>query len=219
MFIKLQDVNKSYGKSPNEVKVLKNINLALNQGEMTAIMGKSGCGKSTLINVLGGLTQISSGKYFFCDKEISFSKKNDLSKFRFENIGYIVQNFALINNKTAYQNIELPLLSTNIKESKKLIYHYAEMLGIRDKLNRFPYELSGGECQRVAIARALINNPKVILADEPTGSLDSTNEQIILDILSKIANNGTTVLIVTHDDSVAEHCNRIIHMKDGEVVL
>lgn len=218
MFIELKNISKSYGKRPNEVEVLKSLNLNINKGEMTAIMGKSGCGKSTLINILGGLTDISEGEYCFEGQKLNFCDKKRLSEFRFNNVSYIVQNFALINSKTAYQNIELPLIVKGEKDdSDTLIKKYAEALGLSDKLERFPYELSGGECQRVAIARALVNSPKLILADEPTGSLDSENETVILDILTSIAKTGTTVVIVTHDLSVASRCHRIINMKDGKI--
>lgn len=213
--IKLNKICKNYGSGSGSVKALNNITLEIKSGEMVAIMGKSGCGKSTLINILGGLTAPTSGEYYYNEKKVEYNSPGWLSKFRKNNIGYIVQNYALINNKTAKENIELPILhlSKNIRISK--IEQMAKTLNISDKLNRYPFELSGGECQRVAIARSLINEPKVILADEPTGSLDTQNENVIISILKKISQTGTTVILVTHDSTVADRCDRIIYLKDG----
>ncbi len=216
--IKLSNISKIYRKDSSPVIALDNVSISIEKGEMVAIMGKSGCGKSTLINIMGGLSEMSKGEYYFEGEKVDFSHKNKLSKLRYENIGFIVQNFALINSKTAYDNIALPLSNMKSDKKRKIVEHYADKVGIRRKLSHFPYELSGGECQRVAIARALINKPKLILADEPTGSLDSANEKIVMDILKKISNNGTTVVIVTHDNSVSASCGRIIRMKDGRII-
>lgn len=213
--IKLNKVYKKYGTGSGSVAALSNISLEIEKGSMVAIIGKSGCGKSTLINILGGLTAPTQGQYLYDGEIVEYISPNLLSKFRRNNIGFIVQNFALINNKTARENIELPILNlkTSIKNEK--VKNIAQKLDIANKLDRYPFELSGGECQRVAIARALVNEPKVILADEPTGSLDTQNEEIIISILREIADNGTTVVVVTHDMNVANRCDKIISLKDG----
>lgn len=216
--IKLINIGKKYGSGNATVRALKNINLDVEKGEMIAIMGKSGCGKSTLINILGGLTEPVEGEYYYNGELVHCDSPNWMSKFRQQHISYIVQNYALINNKTAKENIELPILNKPKKEREKQIKNIAQMLEIGDKLHRYPFEMSGGECQRVAIARALINNPDIILADEPTGSLDTQNENIIISILKEISHKGTTVIIVTHDANVANKCDRTIYLKDGEII-
>ncbi len=217
--IELQNITKKYQMGRNAVSVLNDINLTIKKGEMVSIMGKSGCGKSTLINIIGALTNMTSGRYFYNENEIIYKNRRKLAEFRFKEIGYIVQNFALINTKTAYENIEVPLYKQKSEEVHKIIKKYSDLLSISDKLDHYPYELSGGECQRVAIARALVKNPKMLLADEPTGSLDSHNEKIIINYLRSIADQGTTVIIVTHDSAVANVSDRIINMKDGKILI
>lgn len=217
--IELQNITKKYQMGRNGISVLNDINLTIKKGEMVSIMGKSGCGKSTLINIIGALTNMTSGRYFYNENEIIYKNRRKLAEFRFKEIGYIVQNFALINTKTAYENIEVPLYKQKNEEVHKIIKKYSDLLSISDKLDHYPYELSGGECQRVAIARALVKNPKMLLADEPTGSLDSHNEKIIINYLRSIADQGTTVIIVTHDSAVANVSDRIINMKDGKILI
>ncbi|MBP8017044.1 ABC transporter ATP-binding protein [Candidatus Gracilibacteria bacterium] len=217
--IELQNITKKYQMGRNSISVLNDINLTIKKGEMVSIMGKSGCGKSTLINIIGALTNMTSGRYFYNENEIIYKNRRKLAEFRFKEIGYIVQNFALINTKTAYENIEVPLYKQKSEEVHKIIKKYSDLLSISDKLDHYPYELSGGECQRVAIARALVKNPKMLLADEPTGSLDSHNEKIIINYLRSIADQGTTVIIVTHDSAVANVSDRIINMKDGKILI
>lgn len=217
--IELQNITKKYQMGRNSISVLNDINLTIKKGEMVSIMGKSGCGKSTLINIIGALTNMTSGRYFYNENEIIYKNRRKLAEFRFKEIGYIVQNFALINTKTAYENIEVPLYKQKSEEVHKIIKKYSDLLSISDKLDHYPYELSGGECQRVAIARALVKNPKMLLADEPTGSLDSHNEKIIINYLRSIAEQGTTVIIVTHDSAVANVSDRIINMKDGKILI
>lgn len=216
MLIELQDISKYYGSGQNCVKALDHINISFREYEMTAVIGKSGCGKSTLINILAGLATPTSGRYYFNGNLIDFSKQNQLSKFRYENIGIIVQNFALINNMTAYQNIALPVRKRFVK--RKLvdsIEAIANRLGIYEKLDSFPYQLSGGECQRVAIARALICEPKLILADEPTGALDADNAGNVISILKDITE--ATVIIATHDMEIAAQCQRTITLSYGKI--
>lgn len=216
MFIELQDISKYYGCEENCVKALDHLSLSFKENETTAIIGKSGCGKSTLINILAGLTIPTSGKYYFNGNLIDFSKRNQLSKFRYENIGIVVQNFALIHNMTAYENIALPVRK-RLSKGKLVdsIETIADKLGISEKLDNFPYELSGGECQRVAIARALICKPKLILADEPTGALDIDNARNVLRILNSITE--ATVIIVTHDMEIAAQCERTVTLSYGHI--
>lgn len=210
--IKLRNISKIYGKK-NKTTALNGINLDINSGGMTAIMGRSGCGKSTLINVIGGLTLSSSGEYYFENKLLK-NTNGMMSKFRNKNIGFIVQNYALINNRTSFENIEIALTKNN----KEAIYNISRKLDIEHVLHKFPNEMSGGECQRTAIARAIINKPKLILADEPTGALDTKNGINVMKIMRNIVDMGTTVIIVTHDKQIADMCDRIIYMEDGRIV-
>lgn len=210
--IQLKNISKIYGKKHKTI-ALKEINLHIERGKMTAVMGRSGCGKSTLINIIGGLTLSTTGEYYFENKLLKNTNKA-MCDFRNKNIGFIVQNYALINNKTAFENIAIALNTPN----EKKVMEIAKELGITNILNKLPSEMSGGECQRTAIARAIINSPKLILADEPTGALDSENGKIVMDILRNIVNNDTTAIIVTHDLQVANLCDTIIHMNDGTIV-
>lgn len=215
--IYLENISKTYGsKRGYKTDALKDITVEFERGMMHAIIGKSGCGKSTLLNILGGLTRPDSGEYYFDGKKLN-TNMQAMSVFRRKHIGFIVQNFALINNRSCYDNIRLAI-NDNTKDEEKRIKRISKRLGIHDKLDMFPFEMSGGECQRTAIARALISAPDIILADEPTGSLDSNNSMNIISILREIVNDGTTVILVTHDMSVANKCDRIIEMSDGRLV-
>lgn len=216
MIISLKNITKRY-RYPLDTLALNNINIDFNKGELTAIMGKSGCGKSTLLNILGGLTIMDEGEYYYNNILLNFHNQKNIATFRRDNVGIIVQNFALINNRTAYENISLALSNKNIRQGKKLIQNTSQLLGMEKKLSLYPSQLSGGECQRIAIIRAIINNPNIILADEPTGALDSYNGQLVLDILNKLSKNGTTVIIVTHDKTIANQCEKVIMMKDGKI--
>ena len=208
----LENIVKTYG-TKNKFEALKNININIKSGEMTAVMGRSGCGKSTLINILGGLTLYTSGKYLF-ENNLLKNSNNFMCNFRRNNIGFIVQNYALINNRTAFENIAVALDHPD----KKKIMNIAQELGISDILDKFPSEMSGGECQRTAIARAVINNPKLILADEPTGALDTENGITVMEIIRSLVDKGTTAIIVTHDNQIANTGDKIIHMKDGMII-
>lgn len=215
--IYLENISKTYGsKRGYKTDALKDITVEFERGMMHAIIGKSGCGKSTLLNILGGLTRPDSGEYYFDGKKLNTNMRA-MSVFRRKHIGFIVQNFALINNRSCYDNIRLAI-NDNAKDEEKRIKRTAKRLGIQDKLDMFPFEMSGGECQRTAIARALVSKPDIILADEPTGSLDSNNSMNIISILKEIVNDGTTVILVTHDMSVANKCDRVIEMSDGRLV-
>jgi len=218
--IKLKNIHKTYGKDSSLVEALKGVSLNVEKGEMLAIMGKSGSGKSTLLNIMGTLETMDSGEYIYGHKVLDFNSQSKLSDFRCNKIGFIVQNFSLINDYSVYGNVVLPLKYNGIpkKEQKEKVHTMLEKLEIENKADKYPYQLSGGECQRVAIARAIINEPEMILADEPTGSLDEQTESVILDILCKLNKEEKTIVIVTHDSNVARVCNRIINLKDGIII-
>jgi putative ABC transport system ATP-binding protein len=217
--IKFENVCKEYKANKTIVNGLLDINLEIQQGEFLAITGRSGAGKSTFLNLIGGLDQITRGKYYFQDKLLKQDSKS-LARFRYENIGIIVQNYALINYKKVFDNIALPLVykRKNIKEINEIVHRWAEYLEIKDKLNCFPNQLSGGECQRVAIARALCKNPSILLADEPTGALDYENKKIVLNILKELNQDGITILLSTHDYDMAKKTNRIITIETGQII-
>ncbi len=217
--IVLKNIVKSFGSGEKKVNALRGVHLSIADGEMVAVMGKSGSGKSTLLNVLGGLIQADEGTYLFENRQINGLSQKQLSAFRSGNIGFILQYYALLDDRTVFKNIALPLKygknkkSTITAKTEELL----KKMEIYEKRNHYPCELSGGQCQRVAIARALANDPSVILADEPTGSLDSGTETMIMDMFQQMNRAGKTIIIVTHDESVAAYCDRIITIKDGSV--
>ncbi|MBR4898680.1 MAG: ABC transporter ATP-binding protein [Prevotella sp.] len=217
--IKLRDINKTYyGAQP--LHVLKGIDLDINEGEFVSIMGASGSGKSTLLNILGILDNYDSGEYWLSDVLIKNLSETRAAEYRNKMIGFIFQSFNLINFKTAVENVELPLFYQGVSRRKRhnLALDYLERLGIRDWATHYPNELSGGQRQRVAIARALITQPRIILADEPTGALDSKTSVEVMELLKRLnAEEHITQIIVTHDPVVAEKTNRIIRIKDGVI--
>lgn len=217
--LELKNIVKDYGKGEGLVTALRNVNLSINKGEMIAIMGPSGSGKSTLLNILGFLDKPTSGEYLFEGENVKNFNENHLAKYRNEKIGFVVQNFALIDDYTVYQNINIPLDYGKIKKSERKvrIKKIVEKVGLSEKINKLPKELSGGQNQRVAIARALINNPEIILADEPTGALDLNTGEEIMSIFKDLNKEGKTIIIITHDKNIANKCNRIINIKDGIV--
>lgn len=219
-FIELKNIKKVYGKDDSTVVALRDLSLNINKGEMVAIIGKSGSGKSTLLNILGGLINFNDGEYIFNEKVININQKKELVKFRRENVSFIVQDFALINDMTVFNNIALPLEYQKIskKEIKKRVLEVLDKLEIKDKADKYPNEISGGQAQRVAIARALVKNPELILADEPTGALDQKTGDTVIEILKNLNNQGKTIVIVTHDLKVADNCKRIIHVQDGQII-
>lgn len=219
MLLQLKDINKIYKTKLGENLVLEKLNLSVKKGEVLAIMGKSGCGKSTLLNIIGGITQPTNGEFIYENEKLNMYNKKEMNEFRKHHLSFIVQDFALIKEKTVFQNVELPLLVRKISrnERKIKVMEYLHKLGMEEKVFMYPNQLSGGEQQRVAIARALISDPDILLADEPTGSLDDENTTIILDILHAIALEGMTIIIVTHDIEVAKRCDRCVKIIQGKI--
>jgi putative ABC transport system ATP-binding protein len=215
----MKSITRFYGKNENRVNALRSINLSINAGELVAIVGRSGSGKTTLLNILGCLDSPDSGEYLIDKIDTSKLKPRELANIRNKKFGFIVQNFALLDDYTVYENIKIPLdySNTKIKNKKQKIKEILKTLGIEDKLNKYPTELSGGQCQRVSIARALINNPEIILADEPTGALDREMGQQVIDIFKEINKENKTIIIVTHDTNIAAQCDRIITIEDGSI--
>lgn len=220
MAIELKNITKIYGSKKNKFKALSNINLKINDGEMIAIVGPSGSGKSTLLNIIGTIDNATSGSYILNNININTLKSKDIAKLRNKNFGFIFQYFGLLNDISVYKNVRIPLeyCKCNRTEASKRIDKLLERLGILDKKKYTPKELSGGQCQRVSIARALVNNPNIILADEPTGALDKSTGNEVLNILNEINKSGKTVIIVTHDLDIANKCSRIIKIEDGVII-
>lgn len=218
--IKLTDVTKIYGTEENGTKALDNVSLTINDGEMIAIMGTSGSGKSTLVNLLGGMDILTSGTYLYNDIDVGNMKLSELHTFRKNNISFVFQHFALMNHYSVFENVEVPLRARRIKkaERKKIIMEKLKMLGIEGLAKKLPVQISGGQQQRCAIARALATDNQLILADEPTGALDSKTSKEIMDIFTDIKNLGKTVIIVTHDIKIADRCERIVRIEDGKIV-
>ena len=220
MIITVDNINKTYKNGSLELQVLKNISFKVDKGEFLAIMGSSGSGKSTMMNILGCLDNQYEGKYILDGIDISKSTENELSEIRNKKIGFIFQSFNLLPRLTALENVELPLVYSSVpkEERHKRANELLEMVGLKERTHHRPNELSGGQRQRVAIARALVNNPSIILADEPTGNLDSKSEAEIIEILQKLNKMGKTIVIVTHEPSIGEIAQRKIVFKDGEII-
>ena len=220
MIITVDNINKTYKNGSLELQVLKNISFKVDKGEFLAIMGSSGSGKSTMMNILGCLDNQYEGRYILDGIDISKSTENELSEIRNKKIGFIFQSFNLLPRLTALENVELPLVYSSVpkEERHKRANELLEMVGLKERIHHRPNELSGGQRQRVAIARALANNPSIILADEPTGNLDSKSEGEIIEILQKLNKMGKTIVIVTHEPSIGEIAERKIVFKDGEII-
>ena len=220
MIITVDNINKTYKNGSLELQVLKNISFKVDKGEFLAIMGSSGSGKSTMMNILGCLDNQYEGRYILDGIDISKSTENELSEIRNKKIGFIFQSFNLLPRLTALENVELPLVYSSIpkEERHKRANELLEMVGLKERTHHRPNELSGGQRQRVAIARALVNDPSIILADEPTGNLDSKSEGEIIEILQKLNKMGKTIVIVTHEPSIGEIAERKIVFKDGEII-
>lgn len=218
--IKTEKLSMLFTTEDVQTKALNEVSLEIKKGEFVAIMGPSGCGKSTLLNILGTLDSSTSGKYYFEGKEIDKMSESQLTSFRKGNIGFVFQNFNLIDELTVFENVELPLVYLNRKKSdrRKKVMEVLDRMNIAHRAGHFPQQLSGGQQQRVAIARAVVTDCNLILADEPTGNLDSTNGVEVMELLSELNRQGTTIVIVTHSERDAKYAHRVIHLLDGKIV-
>jgi len=215
--IRLRDITKIYPMGKRELTVLRGINLNIEQGELVAIMGPSGSGKSTILNLIGCLDTPTSGSYYLEDREVSRLSSGELAAVRSQKIGFVFQTFNLLPRLSALANVELGMRYAGGVDRNRAVEALTKV-GLPDRANHRPTELSGGEMQRVAIARAIVKNPPLILADEPTGNLDSRSGTDIISILTSLhAEQGITLVIITHDANIAHHCQRIVHLKDGQV--
>lgn len=213
--IRLEKIEKIYQEKNIETKALRGVNLCIERGEFVAIVGTSGSGKTTLLNILGAMSHPTSGNYFYEDIEVTKLSQNKFHQFRKDNVSFVFQNFELMERYTVFENIEMPLLARGIKRRKEKVEQYLEILGIKDLSKKLPNSLSGGQKQRCAIARALVTEANLILADEPTGALDVKTTDSILRVFEEIHNIGRTIVLITHDLNVANHCNRILRIEDG----
>lgn len=217
--IKLQNISKIFIIGEEKIKALDNVNFTINKGEFVSIIGPSGSGKSTLMNILGFLDVPSSGTYTLDNIETKNLSDNELAEIRNKKIGFVFQNFNLLQKMTAIENVQVPLMYRGMKnnESKKIAYEILGKVGLNGREKHLPTQLSGGQQQRVAIARALVSSPEIILADEPTGALDSKTSVEIMDILQKLNEQGQTIIVITHDSGVAKRAKRIVKISDGKL--
>jgi putative ABC transport system ATP-binding protein len=220
VIIKIENLVKTYKIGDFTVRALRGLDLQINEGEFVAVMGPSGSGKSTLMNMIGCLDIPDSGKYFIENIDVSKLNDNQLADIRNKKVGFVFQTFNLLSRLSTFQNVELPTIYTKIriKNKNKKIHEYIDSVGLKGKEKNKPSELSGGERQRVAIARALINNPTIILADEPTGNLDSRTGEEIMAIFQKLNREGKTIILVTHELEIALHTQRIVYLRDGLII-
>lgn len=219
--IELKNLQKRYKVGKEKLHVLKSINLTINQGEFVMIMGKSGSGKTTLLNILGFLDKFDDGSYFFEYNNVTNLNENKRSEFRNTNIGFVFQQFNLVETLNVFQNVELPMIYNSKfskKERKERVERSLKVVGLLDKVKQKPLQLSGGQQQRVAIARALVNDPQIIFADEPTGALDSETGTEIMNLLKSLNDSGKTVIMVTHDPDLTNYATKLINLKDGAIV-
>lgn len=218
--LSLQNIRKIFRTEEVETTALDDVSLNVGKGEFVSIMGPSGCGKSTLLNIIGLLDNIDGGKYFFLEEEVGGYKERKLAQLRKHNIGFIFQSFNLIDELSVFDNVELPLLYQKVpsRERRQRVDAMLEKVGIFPRRDHMPQQLSGGQQQRVAVARALVGNPAMILADEPTGNLDSKNGEEVMGLLTQLNEEGTTIVMVTHSQQHAEYAQRIVNMLDGRVL-
>ena len=218
--IKIEGLSKSFRTEEVETIALNNVSLEVKDGEFVAVMGPSGCGKSTLLNILGLLDNPTSGNYYLAGKEVGHLKEKERTQVRKGNIGFVFQSFNLIDELNVFENVELPLIYMRVKasERKRRVNEILSRMNISHRAEHFPQQLSGGQQQRVAIARAVVSNPKLILADEPTGNLDSKNGREVMELLSELNREGTTVIMVTHSQHDSTYAHRVLHLFDGELV-
>ncbi|MBK9737473.1 MAG: ABC transporter ATP-binding protein [Saprospiraceae bacterium] len=219
--IQLKDLEKIYRTEEIETIALNKLSIDVKDGEFVAIMGPSGCGKSTLLNIIGLLDDADAGSFLFNGEEVIKYKERKRADLRKNNIGFVFQSFNLIDELTVYENVELPLLYLKVPsvERKKMVENVLEKVQIMHRRNHFPQQLSGGQQQRCAVARAVVNNPKLILADEPTGNLDSKNGNEVMELLTNLNETGTTIIMVTHSEHDAKYAHRVIRMLDGQVLI
>ncbi len=217
--IELDEVTKVYHMGKVEVNALRGVSLSVNTGEMVAIIGASGSGKSTMLNVIGCLDKPTSGSYFFDGVDVSQLNDNQLAEVRNKKIGFVFQDFNLLPRATALANVELPLIYSGVRRRHQRAIEALGQVGLSKRVNHRPIEMSGGEQQRVAIARALVNNPAVILADEPTGELDTHSTDEIMSILHQLHRDGKTIIIITHEADIAVQAQRTVRLRDGEIVI
>lgn len=215
--IKARNLCKTYRLGEVDFAALAGVDLEIAEGEMVAILGSSGSGKSTLMHILGCLGRPDSGTYILADEDVSKLSSNRLAEIRNRNIGFVFQTFNLLPRLNALENVELPLLYAGVSEAKAPAQKALQIVGLKDRIYHEPSQMSGGERQRVAIARAIVTNPAIILADEPTGNLDSKTGSEIMDIFDQLHSQGRTIIIVTHENEVAKHCQREIHIRDGKI--
>lgn len=220
MLLNIQNIYKNYGKEPMIVPVLKDVSFEVVQGDYIAIMGPSGSGKTTLMNIIGCLDRASLGTYLFEDEDISEMNDDALSDLRLNKIGFVFQNFNLLSSETAQENVALPLIYAGIDKEKRnqRAIDVLNKVGLQDRISFKPSQLSGGQKQRVAIARAIINNPKILLADEPTGALDQASGKQVMELFKSLNDEGVTIIMITHDANVASHAKKIFHIIDGEII-
>lgn len=219
MILELRNICKDYIQEKMVIPVLKNVSFSMEEGEYVAVMGPSGSGKTTLMNIVGCLDQATSGTFWLDGQDMSTCSENELSDIRLKKIGFVFQNFQLLPRQTALENVELPLTYAGVsrKERRERAAQALARVGLEDRMHFRPSQLSGGQKQRVAIARAIVNSPAVLLADEPTGALDTATSEGIMDLFEKLNRTGMTIVVVTHDPQVALRCGRIFEMKDGRI--
>lgn len=220
MILELKGIYKDYIQDKMTVPVLKNVNLNVEEGEYVAIMGPSGSGKTTLMNIIGCLDKPTKGEFFLDGRNVLKCKENDMSDLRLKFIGFVFQNFNLLPRQSALDNVSLPLSYAGVSRAKRKIIaaQALERVGLGDRMKFQPNQLSGGQKQRVAIARAIVNKPKILLADEPTGALDSKSGEQVMELFQRLNDEGVTVVMITHDPEIAEHARRIVYIRDGEIV-
>lgn len=220
MILELKGIYKDYIQDKMIVPVLKNVNLNVEEGEYVAIMGPSGSGKTTLMNIIGCLDKPTKGEFFLDGRDVLKCKENDMSDLRLKFIGFVFQNFNLLPRQSALDNVSLPLSYAGVSRAKRRVIaaQALERVGLGDRMKFQPNQLSGGQKQRVAIARAIVNKPKILLADEPTGALDSKSGEQVMELFQRLNDEGVTVVMITHDPEIAEHARRIVYIRDGEIV-